>query len=270
MTQHGFASFFETAAGFGLVWLDGRAQQLDTTSPDGGAMSLRSATFDRAWKQTSDLSVDARVCECCSTTTAVTTDGPITAYRGRSDTEVRDIAVSRLQNGAWTPGQLVHADGWMIPACPVNGPMLSAQGTQVAAAWFTLVDGEGAAFVAFSGDAGRTWGSPVRLDEQSALGYVDVELLDDGTALASWLEARTGQAPELRMRRVASSGSRGPSTLIVGSATARPTGSPRFARSGSELLIAWTESTPPVEGGTEGTLQVKTATARVPSLPEAR
>ena len=36
-TQHGFASFYETPDAFGLVWLDGRAQELDTTSPDGGA-----------------------------------------------------------------------------------------------------------------------------------------------------------------------------------------------------------------------------------------
>ena len=35
---------------------------------------------------------------------AVTSDGVITAFRDRSDKEIRDIAVSRLENGTWTPG----------------------------------------------------------------------------------------------------------------------------------------------------------------------
>jgi hypothetical protein len=263
-TQHGFASFFELPDAFGVVWLDGRAQELDTTSPEGGAMSVRSATFDGNWKQTSDAAVDLRVCECCSTTVAVTADGPITAFRDRSDKEVRDIAVSRLENKAWTAAQIIHNDGWTIPACPVNGPMLSAKDRGVAVAWFTMQNDQGQAFAAFSSDSGRTWGSPIRLDDSAALGYVDVELLDDGAALATWVEARPQQSPEVRIRRIESSGMRGASVVVAGANGGRPTGSPHFARSGDELLLAWTESTPPAGGATEGVLQVKTAVARVP------
>jgi hypothetical protein len=263
-TQHGFASFFELPAGVGLVWLDGRAQELDTTSPEGGAMSLRAATFDRRWTQTSDTAVDLRVCECCSTTVAVTAEGPITAFRDRSETDVRDIAVSRLENQAWTRAQLVHNDGWMIPACPVNGPMLSAMDRGVVVGWFTLQDDQGHAFVAFSKDGGRSWGAPVRLDDTTAIGHVDVELLDDGTALATWIEAAAGKSPELRIRRVDGSGVRNVAVTVAGAGTGRPTGSPRFARYGEEILVAWTESTPPPDGGTEGVFQVRTAVARVP------
>ena len=261
-TQHGFASFYETPDAFGLVWLDGRAQELDTTSPDGGAMSLRAATYNRAWKQTGEAAVDVRVCECCSTTVAVTSDGPLVAFRDRSDKEVRDIAVSRLEAGNWTPAQLVHADGWTIPACPVNGPMLSASGRNVAAAWFTMQGEQGHTFVAFSKDAGRTWGTPVRLDDTAALGYVDIELLEDGSAVASWVEARPQQAPEIRLRRIEPSGTKGPAVAVP--ATGRPTGSPRMARIGDDVLLAWTESAPPAGGSGEGVLQVKTAAARVP------
>jgi hypothetical protein len=263
-TQHGFASFFELPAGVGLVWLDGRAQELDTVNPQGGAMSLRAATFDRRWKQTSDTAVDLRVCECCSTTVAVTSEGPITAFRDRSETEVRDIAVSRLENQTWTAPQLVHNDGWTIPACPVNGPMLSAKDRAVVVGWFTLQDSEGHAFVAFSNDAGRTWGSPVRLDDTTALGHVDVELLEDGSALATWLEARAGQTPELRISRIDGKGVRGAAVTIAGAANGRPTGSPRFARRGDDILLAWTESMPSAENASEGVFHVKTAVARVP------
>ena len=84
--------------GLGVVWLDGRAMKgtrlrtvAGTALLTAGAMSVRFAAFDRTWKQTSEVPVDLRVCECCPTTAAVTAEGPIVAYRDRSDNEVRDI-----------------------------------------------------------------------------------------------------------------------------------------------------------------------------------
>ena len=75
-TQHGFASFVETAAGdLGVVWLDGRNSEFDFDDPDTGTMMLRFASFDADWQQTADVEIDHRVCECCSTTAVVTSDG---------------------------------------------------------------------------------------------------------------------------------------------------------------------------------------------------
>ena len=96
----------------------------------------------------------------------------------------------------------------------------------------------------------------------AALGYVDIELLEDGSAVASWVEARPQQAPEIRLRRIEPSGTKGPAVAVP--ATGRPTGSPRMARIGDDVLLAWTESAPPAGGSGEGVLQVKTAAARVP------
>src|SRR5688572_17214003 len=71
-TQHGFATLFELPdSGLGLVWLDGRDQELNKTDPDGGAMGLYYASFDRNMKQTAEEIVNARVCECCQTTVAM-------------------------------------------------------------------------------------------------------------------------------------------------------------------------------------------------------
>ena len=84
-------SFEMPGAGLGLVWLDGRAMKHRLAhggghgAADGGAMSVRFAAFDGTWKQTSEVPVDLRVCECCPTTAAVTAEGPIVAYRDRSD-----------------------------------------------------------------------------------------------------------------------------------------------------------------------------------------
>jgi hypothetical protein len=257
MTQHGFASVVELPDGIGIVWLDGRAIELDTTNPDGGEMSVRYAAFDRSWKQTADAQIDSRVCECCPLAAAVTSDGVITAYRDRSDTEIRDIAVSRLEGGRWSPPQTVHDDGWEIAACPVNGPMLAAEGRNVAATWFTVNDNQGQAWAAFSNDAGRTWGTPIRLDDASSLGRVDVELLDDGSAVALWIEFANGRS-ELRMRRIAASGARSAAITVSAVGDARASGYPRLARAGNELLFAWTESTP------DGEMSVKTAVAKLP------
>ena len=238
-TQHGFAFPLELAdGGLGLFWLDGRDQAATDTNAPAGAMGLYFASFDAAWKQTAESVVNARVCECCQTAAVLTADGVLAAFRDRSTDEVRDVRVARLENGQWTERPL-HDDNWRIAACPVNGPALSARGRQVTAAWFTAPDEKGRAFVAFSQDAGKTWGNPIRLDEQASLGRVDVELLDDGSAVASWIEM-VDRRSHLMVRRVSSSGERSQAVDVSGDG--RPSGYPRLARSGGDLILAWTDS----------------------------
>ena len=267
-TEHGFASLFQMpGAGLALAWLDGRAMKPESPhgahgEADRGAMSVRFATFDRNWKQTSEMPIDLRVCECCPTAAAVTSDGPIVAFRNRSDDETRDIYVSRLENGKWTEPMAVHNDGWKIPACPVNGPMLSARGRDVGIAWFTVKEEQGRAFVAFSKDAGRTFSAPARLDDAGSLGRVDVELMPDGAAVATWIEF-ADQRAQFRTRRVDSSGTKSPAVTVAGLAGGRASGYPRIARHGDELTFAWTESA-------DGRLQVKTAVARTRPSTSAR
>ena len=267
-TEHGFASLFQMPdGGLGLAWLDGRAMKPESThdahsAQDRGAMSVRFGTFDGAWKPTSEMPVDLRVCECCPTTAAVTSGGPIVAFRNRSEDEIRDIYISRLESGAWTEPMPVHNDGWKIPACPVNGPMLSARGRDVVIAWFTVREDQGRAFAAFSKDAGRTFGSPIRLDDGGSLGRVDIEWMPDGAAVASWVEF-ADQRAQFRMRRVDPSGTKSAAVTIAGLTGNRSSGYPRVALYGGEITFAWTESA-------YGRLQVKTAVARTPASTSAR
>lgn len=269
-TQHAFASIFELPGrGLGLVWLDGRATMIETDDPAGGAMGLRYAAFDANWKQIADQPVDGRVCECCSMATAATADGTLLAFRDRDRAEVRDISVSRLENGAWAPITPVHADGWMTYACPVNGPALSARGPNAVVSWFTVKDDRGEAYAAFSGDSGRTWGTPIRLDDGGSLGRVDVEMLDDRSAMAIWIEFAGGRA-QLRARRIDASGVRSAPITIAGGAddlsaeasakAERASGMPRLARHRDELVFAWTESEAAADG-TEPQLRLRTAVA---------
>jgi hypothetical protein len=256
-TEHGFASLFDTGSGLGLVWLDGRAMK-PSANPDEdgtGDMSLRAARFDRDWKQLSEDAVDLRVCECCPTAAAVTTDGVIVAYRNRSADEVRDIYVSRFTGDAWTVPTPVHNDGWRLDGCPINGPALSASGRDVAIAWFTAPHDEAHAFVAFSRDAGRTFGAPIRVDDTGSLGRVDVEQLPDGSAVVGWIELANRSAA-FKVRRVERNGQRSAAVTVTDMGEHRNSGYPRLARREQELIFAWT--------GTGDRLRVETATARVP------
>ena len=256
-TEHGFASLFEMpGGGLGLVWLDGRAMAGGHDGHGGGEMSVRFAAFDTNWKQTSDTAVDTRVCECCPTAAVMTTDGPVAAFRDRSRDEIRDIVISRFENGAWTASKAAHADNWKIAACPVNGPMLAARGREVALAWFTAKGDEGRSLVAFSSDAGRTFGSPVRLDDVGALGRVDLVMLPDGSAVATWIEF-ADQRAQFRMRRIDRSGTKSEPITVAGIEGNRASGYPRVALHGDELVFAWTASG-------AGGLQVRTAAAKLP------
>jgi type II secretory pathway component PulM len=251
-TEHGFASLFQTpGSGLGLVWLDGRAMSSGGHEGHaGGAMTLRAATVQPDGSQHVETSVDDRVCECCPTAAAVTSEGPIAAFRNRGEDEVRDIHVSRLVDGRWTESTPVHRDNWRIPACPVNGPAISARDRRVAVAWFTMDGSEGRAFLAFSDDAGRTFGPRIRVDDVGTLGRVDVDLQDDGSAVVSWIEFAEQRA-SMRVRRVDTGGKPGPAVTVTELNSGRSSGYPRLARRGKELLLAWTATT--------GTPQVQTA-----------
>ncbi|TAK16594.1 MAG: exo-alpha-sialidase [Acidobacteria bacterium] len=244
-TEHGFASLIEMPGGsLGMVWLDGRAMTPgagEHAGHGGGAMSVRFASFDTNWKQTAESLVDDRVCECCPTTIAVTSEGAIAAYRNRSETEVRDIHVSRLVNGKWMASAAVHADNWEIDACPVNGPALAASGRNVALAWFTGVNGQNRAFVAFSKDAGKTFGDPIRVDEGGTLGRVDAAMLPNGDAIVTWIE-RAGSVSDFRWRRVSPNGNASAPVTVSAIASTRSSGYPRMAIAGNTLTFAWVDT----------------------------
>lgn len=264
-TEHGFASLFQMpGAGLGLVWLDGRAMRggdAHQSHESHGEMSVRAAIYDQRGQQLSEDALDTRVCECCPTAIVVTADGPLAAYRDRSADEVRDISVSRLVAGKWTMPVAVHQDNWRINACPVNGPALSAEGRRVAIAWFSAKDDQPHAFVAFSTTSGASFGPPLRLDDVGALGRVDVQLLDDGSALASWIEFADGRA-QFKARRVDADGKKSAAFVVAGLAASRASGYPRMARFGNEVIFAWTET-----GDTPG---VRTASLDVSTLTTAK
>ena len=248
VAQHGFATLFPMAGGgMGMVWLDGRA-----THGDEGDMQLRAATFDKAHKPLTDALIDARVCECCPTSVALSADGPIAAFRNRSAGEIRDIYVTRLAGGRWSMPVAVHRDNFKIDGCPVNGPAIAAREKDVVVAWFTAPNEKNRSYLSFSHDAGRTFGPAVPADDVESLGRVVVALKKDGSAIVGWVES-AAQTPQFKLRHVQANGTRSAAVTVANQSGTRY---PRMALVRDEVVLAWTESE-------QESSRVKTARARV-------
>ena len=239
-TEHGFVTLWPEGAGMGAVWLDGRKYNEAGHSPT-NEMMVVSTTIAPDGQLGAEVPLDERACDCCQTAVAITSNGPIVAYRDRTEEEIRDIYVVRRVNGRWTAPAPVHADGWKIAACPVNGPAVAAKDQRVALAWFTSANDSARVKVAFSSDAGATFGSPVRIDDGQPAGRVDVALLRDGSALVSWIERTGGDTAAVRVRHVTADGKPAPAITIATSSAARASGFPRMVLRGDDAIFAWTE-----------------------------
>lgn len=242
LAEHGFVSLFAARDGnLAAVWLDGREMKAGANDHGHGHgdMTLRYVKIKRDGTLTDEAVLDARVCECCQTSAALTEAGPVVVYRDRSDNEMRDISLVRLVNGQWSQPLTVGADHWQINGCPVNGPSVAAAGRRVAVAWFTAVNNQPRVKLAFSNDAGATFAAPLIIDDGNPAGRVEALLLDDGSALVCWLE-KLPAGGAVRVRRVWPDGKRGEATTVSTTGAARSNGFPQMARTGQTLVFAWT------------------------------
>ena len=255
-TEHGFVTLFAADGGTRAVWLDGRhtGGGHDHESGSAGAMTLRAATIaaDGA-RDGADRELDARVCDCCQTDAAPTDRGAVVVYRDRSPGEIRDIALVRLEDDRWSEPVTVHADGWKIAGCPVNGPAVDVQGGTVVVAWFTAAGGPRVR-LAFSRDGGRSFEPPIEVASGDVPGRVDVELLDDGRAVVSWMQQAPAGA-EIRVQPFTRDGAAGDAVRVAATSVHRSSGFPQMVRAGDGLLFAWTEAGDPP--------QLRTAFARL-------
>lgn len=259
-TEHGFVSLLPWTEGRGaVVWLDGRKFQSGAQSQAGGArvvvahagmgsgdageeMTLRFAAIAADGSLSEEAELDDRVCDCCQTAAAFTSEGAVVVYRDRSAEEVRDISIIRYRDGRWTQPRTLHEDGWQISGCPVNGPAVAAEAGRVAVAWFTQAQEDRPRVqVIFSEDAGETFGPPVEVAGDDTLGRVEVVLLADGSALVGWMEI-AGRRAAIKARRVRADGTSGEPFTVAETGAERASGFPRMARVGQDVVIAWTDA----------------------------
>ena len=240
--EHGFVTLLPYGDNFFVTWLDGRNASMegmegkDHHGGHHGAMSLRAAVIDPKGNKINEWELDNKTCDCCQTSAAITSNGPIVIYRDRSDGEIRDMSIVRLLDGQWTEPKSIHDDNWKIAGCPVNGPRVVAQGNNLAAAWFSAAQDTSHVNVIFSQDGGTTFGKPVRVDEGNAIGRVDIVMIDEGSAIVSWMEGA-----EIKVAKVFSNGTKEPSLSIGSTSESRASGFPQMTINGNKLLFAWTD-----------------------------
>ncbi|MFN2438922.1 MAG: hypothetical protein ABR503_06955, partial [Chitinophagaceae bacterium] len=213
-------------------------EKVDATAHGGhhGAMSLRAALINKQGTKAAEWELDNKVCDCCQTSVAITSNGPVVIYRDRSDEEVRDISIVRLVNGKWTEPKSIFPDQWKIDGCPVNGPRSAAVGNNLAIAWYTSPDKKAQVNIIFSDDGGTNFSKPIRVDEKNAIGRVDVEMPDEKTAIVSWMEGAV-----IKAAKVYKDGTKDSSVIIATSSESRSSGFPQMTKSGNNLYFAWSD-----------------------------
>ncbi len=252
-TEHGFVSYYPAGPdGAGVVWLDGRETLDDEQGQgdqdhdghghhhgDGGAMTLRTARVSASGQISEPALLDDQVCDCCQTASAMTDDGPLVIYRGRTDDELRDIWMVRATDNGWSEPELLHEDGWQIGGCPVNGPALIARENRAVAAWFTMAENRPLVRLALSQDAGHDFDQPREFSTDSAMGRVDLAWLDEDFVM-SWMAQEAGGAV-LHLARFDQHGQELARKSLDGLAAERISGVPRVAPAGEgRLLVVWT------------------------------
>jgi hypothetical protein len=241
-----YAGFMTIAADAGGA----RAVYLSPVTPDAGeagheghgperTKTLAAVTFDPTGVAIARQVIDGDVCSCCPIDMALTNEGLVAVYRDHLPGDIRDISITRLEGRGWTGPTRVHEDGWKIGGCPTNGPVVAALGPTIAVAWFTAANDTPRVKLAISGDGGRRFASPVTVDDGRPVGWPGVVLLDDGSAVVSWLERRSEGEGEVLLRRVSAAGAASAPVAIARTGSGRSTGVPQLVREGNRLVVAW-------------------------------
>ena len=241
-SEHGFVSkvAINNDVFFG-TWLDGRQYayaEADSTITK--EMTLRGAMIMDNNAVVEEFLLDDRVCDCCQTDTAMTNDGPIVVYRDRSEDEIRDIYYVKMKDDTWTDPNPVFNDGWRIEGCPVNGPAISANGNQVAVAWFSAANNKSEVKVVFSNDSGNNFSAPIKVDYNRPLGRVDIESIDQESALVTWLDSKEEETVILA-QKIHSNGTKSLPFVIAKSSESRSSGFPRIVINEKMLFATWTD-----------------------------
>lgn len=248
--EHGFAVIFPNNGDAGIIWLDGRdllARKDRFKRPQkSGNFALRYTRIHRDGRMDTEQVIDDNTCTCCWPAVAVTPAGPVAAWRGRTDAEIRDHRVARLRNGKWSAPMPLGDEGWEIDGCPVNGPVLAARGTQVVAAWFTAEGDHPRVRAAFSTDGGQSFGRPIEVDKANPSGRIGIAWHDDRTAVVSWITAADAVTKEasLALRKLHTDGSSGPIRRMTEISGWRDTGVPQLVADGPGFIMAWTGESP--------------------------
>lgn len=251
--EHGFVSMLpmEGSRTF-ITWLDGRNTKngsdhgvggTKTGTEDGpGGMTLRAGIFSQSGETEQEWELDGLTCDCCQTSSALASEGPVVVYRDRTVDEIRDIYITRWVKEAWTTPVPVYTDSWQIAGCPVNGPAVAAQEDHLAVAWFSANNDHPKVSLAISNDGGATFQAPVTIADGNTNGRVSIAILASGKIAVSWLQTN-GPNADLEVSLLSPTGQILESGTVAQTKSSRRSGFPVLVAQGESIYITWTDIT---------------------------
>lgn len=243
--EHGFVGMLPMPGEQTLIsWLDGRHSASHGHASEGGhgqgGMTLRAGVFGPDGRPINDWELDRLVCDCCQTSVAMSSEGPIVVYRDRSPAEIRDIYITRMVDGTWFDPAPVFEDNWEIAGCPVNGPSVAARDDHVAVGWFSAKNNEPTVSLSLSSDGGASFPRRVIVAEGKTNGRVSVTLLESGNIALSWLQTE-GKSAWVKLGLYTISGEKLDGATVAETVSSRQSGFPVIASRGNDVFVTWTE-----------------------------
>ena len=238
--EHGFVSIIPNHnQGFFITWLDGRNTVDKNLDGYHKPMTIRFAEITNKGDIIDESELDSATCDCCQTSIAVTNKGPVVVYRDRSDKEVRDIYIARKINGICGVPTPIHNDGWEINGCPVNGPKVASNSNNLAISWFTVSNKKPTVNLSFSKSNGASFGTPIKINDDDAIGRVDVAFLNPQEVLVSYIEG-DDVGTYLRIKKVSIDGKVSAPITISKIDGGRNSGVPQLEILDNDAFIVWT------------------------------
>jgi asparagine synthetase A len=112
--QHGLASMIANPdGGASIFWLE-------ALKGEDNPVSLKRTIVDASGKEVREEHHRWRRLRLLPHGSRENIEGLLVAYRAHTKDNIRDIAVTRLENGNWSTPKMVNADNWEIEACPTN------------------------------------------------------------------------------------------------------------------------------------------------------
>lgn len=230
-----------------VVWSDMRTITFTppaTKDGDWGMQGLTSfigTTLDTSGVAGPEVVLDNDFCDCCIPAFTASGNELLLAYREHQPNNVREIAVLRWTPTAPSTSTEVSKDGWVLDGCPSRGPAIAEGAGRVGLLWFTGAQGRPKLQLAFSRDGGSVFETPLLLDSLAPEMVAGLQVLENGSAVATWLGTGSAGQEELRVRHIAADGRPG-SAVALPAADSTGFVSLSTATRGDSVFVAFAEA----------------------------
>lgn len=224
------------------MWIDTRDMAKDGDS--GKVFMAVSRNDGRSFGKDREL-FPADVCPCCQLTAHVDAAQRLWVGSRQVEGKYRDstVAVSTDGGRTFSPRQRVASKRWEIEACPLKPTGIAARGNDVWATFFSGAEDPAGVYLAHSGDAGRSWSTPMLVHPGATTSDAPVVALAGPTLHLFW-HAKVGDGARRIYTRASSDGGASFGPVVELPSPPGATQLPAIAaRADGSVQVAWQQGT---------------------------